>query len=286
MRNIWFGCLFFVSQLLCSNTHLAPESALIEEGFVTFATSNYFGLLEVLIASVHTFSTRPIIAYGVNADIPFSTEKYPRLIKRRLLDLQGDIFAQKSRIILESKLQYGVYVEADDIVNQGVDTLFSWCRNSHAFPLSPIHPDDPDNQQMMMEHLGVKEKSMHYIHAHVLFSQECMPFVKEWYDLCVQFDPVAGNADETILNVLLWKNNVTDSVPIYDPFYEHYREYLQGIDLKYETVDGPFYCYMFHGCKNASEAWRILHKLKVQYISNSAMDLEFEGLRMVQIHKI
>lgn len=143
--------------LFCSSRCQVTANESIEEGFVSFATPSYFGLMEVLIESIHAFSTRPIIVYGIDADIPFSNEKYPRLIKRRLYDLQSDIYAQKGRIILESGLRYGIYVEADDIVNQGVDDLFTWCRKSHAYPLCPIHPDDPNNQQNVMDLLGVKK---------------------------------------------------------------------------------------------------------------------------------
>jgi len=111
---------------------------MIEAAFVTFATANYFPLLEVLIKSVHEFSTRPIIAYGINSDIPFSVEKYPQLIKRRIDDLQYGamplIYYQKFNTILKSNIKYGVYVEADDIVNYAVDDLFEYCKTIEKYP--------------------------------------------------------------------------------------------------------------------------------------------------------
>lgn len=104
---------------------------------------------------------------------------------------------------------------------------------------------------------------MHYVHGHVLFSQECMPFIKEWYDLCVQYHEMAGNSDETILNVLLWKYDVADYAPVYDPWYEHYHAYLLGKSTRYgyKKIDSPIYYYMFHGCKNIEESRRILQSL-------------------------
>ena len=127
----------------------------VQEAFVTFATENYFQLLEVTIESVHAFSTRPIIAYGINADIPFDTNKYPRLIKRRIDKPQNEsIYYQKFNIIIQCAVKFGIYVEADDIVNYRIDDLFAYCREVAAYPLCPIHPQDPNNQGRLMNMLG------------------------------------------------------------------------------------------------------------------------------------
>ena len=56
----------------------------IKEGFVCYATENYFPILQVMLDSVKAFSNRPVVAFGVNADIPFSLEEYPFLIKKRV----------------------------------------------------------------------------------------------------------------------------------------------------------------------------------------------------------
>src|SRR5689334_10801920 len=56
-----------------NDNKFASVHTAIPEGFVTFATSNYFAILETLVKSVHAFSTRPVVAYGINADIPWST---------------------------------------------------------------------------------------------------------------------------------------------------------------------------------------------------------------------
>lgn len=238
------------------------EETMIEEGFVSFATPNYFPLLEVLIESVHSFSTRPIIVYGVWEDVPFSTEKYPRLIKRKIPYIEGDIMAQKSLIMLESGLKYGIYVEADDIVNLGVDRLFDYCRQSRSYPLCPIHPSDPTNHKPIMDFFGVKEKTMPYVHGHVLFSHACMPFIQEWRNLCVQYDHHCAHHDETLLNILLWKYGVTEYMAIYDPYYGCYHNYVNAKRAGDNTVDDTIYYSMFHGCKTVSESWYVLRNLQ------------------------
>ena len=56
------------------------------EGFVTYVDNSrlYYNLLIQLLDSIHYFSTRPVIAYGIDIDLDFDTKKYPRLIQRRL----------------------------------------------------------------------------------------------------------------------------------------------------------------------------------------------------------
>lgn len=57
-----------------------------KEGFVTFSNNepNYLALLKVLLDSVHAFSTRPIIAFGIDVDLNVDVKEYPRLIKRKI----------------------------------------------------------------------------------------------------------------------------------------------------------------------------------------------------------
>lgn len=235
------------------------------EGFVTFATSNYFDLLKVTLDSAHAFSTRPVIAYGINADIPFSTTEYPRLIKRRIdVDLsKTHIFFIKVRIILESGLDYGVYIEADDILNQGVDSLFDTCKTIKKYPLCPLHPKDPENQYQIMKLMGVTHKSMPYVHAHILFSYTCRAFLQEWYDACLKYGRMAPNFDETILNVLLWKHGACKYVPVYDPYFESMKAWREKrIPYEHGYSQSDIRYYMLHGCKNPAQASQLLEQLK------------------------
>ena len=57
-----------------------------KEAFVTFSNNapTYLALLKVLLDSVHAFSTRPIIAYGIDVDLNIDVKEYPRVIKRRI----------------------------------------------------------------------------------------------------------------------------------------------------------------------------------------------------------
>ena len=57
-----------------------------KEAFVTFSNNNpnYLALFKIFLDSVHAFSTRPVIAFGIDVDLDVDTKEYPRLIKRRI----------------------------------------------------------------------------------------------------------------------------------------------------------------------------------------------------------
>lgn len=237
----------------------------LEEGFVTFATKNYFPLLQVLLDSIKAFSSRSIIAYGINDDIPFSTTEYPFLIKKRIdVDLQKEhIFCQKSRIIRDCNIKYGIYVEADDIVNKGVDSLFNFCKSIDQFPLCPIHPQDPNNQQSIMKLFKVTKKSMPYVHGHVLFSYSCSSFINEWHSACQQHITKCPAYDETLLNVLLWKHKATGYLDVFDPYFDSIHAYLENripTEHGYKAFHNIKY-FMLHGCKDPKKAAELLQLL-------------------------
>ncbi|HEY5236700.1 MAG TPA: hypothetical protein VIJ14_11020, partial [Rhabdochlamydiaceae bacterium] len=144
---------FFWGVLVCFTGHVfghlpaEPEkritytdNGLIEEAFVTYATANYFPLVEALLDSIKVFSTRPIVVFGVNADIPFSSDKYPFMVKKRIdLDSQSkeSVFFAKPKAILESGVLRGIYVDSDIVLNVGFDVLFEQCKRDVTYPICP-----------------------------------------------------------------------------------------------------------------------------------------------------
>lgn len=235
-------------------------SAEIEEAFVAFATSNYFPCLKVLLDSVKAFSTRKIVVFGLNADIPFSTDEYPCLIKKRIdVDLKKvSAYHWKPRILLESGVRYGIYIDSDLILNEGVDELFKQCRQVKDYPVCPIHPSDPDDVYDLMEALGVTNKSMHYVHNdQIMFNESCRPFIEEWLITGIAYQHLAINHDEKVLNVLLWKHGATQYAESTDPFYAYLPTYLKLTPEERRQKK----CYMFHGCKDIPTAQLVLKKL-------------------------
>lgn len=265
-------CLFFVGLNLYPLSLTSRETSksramTIPEAYVTFATENYFPLLEVLLDSVKAFSTRPIVVFGVNADVPFSQKKYPFMIKRRIdipSSSKESVFFAKPRVFLESRISHGVYLDADIILNEGCDILFTHCQKITDYPLCPVFPWEVNNQQAVMEAMGVANKSMQYVHAPlIIFSGKCLPFLRQWRKYNISYGALAPCHDETILNVLLWKYKAKTSINLCDPYYALAYDYLRGgVEQHqlhgYKDWVGKIDFYTFHGCKSAGEARNIL----------------------------
>jgi len=274
LKSLWLFCLLVKVlcpvNLSCEENPLYPQDKIIEEGFVTYGTENYFPLIEALLDSIKAFSTRPIVVFGINADIPFSYEKYPFMIKKRI-DIDSlskeSVFFTKPRVILESNIRRGVYVDADIILNDGFDILFEHCKTVPEFPLCPIFPWEVNNQQPIMDALVVTQKSIPYVHAPlIIFSDSCIPFIQEWRIENIKLGYIAACHDETILNVLLWKYKADRYINLCDPYYALAYDYLGGGTRQhykhgYGKWIGKIDFYTFHGCKNGEEIKAILNLL-------------------------
>ncbi|CAF3502908.1 unnamed protein product [Adineta steineri] len=96
-----------------------PLNSTPREAFVTFCNNNpkYLALLTNVFDSIHSFSTHPIIVYGIDTDLNIDSKKYPRVIQRRLSqkDCGNSIYFCKFYVIVHSQVDYGVYLEADTL---------------------------------------------------------------------------------------------------------------------------------------------------------------------------
>lgn len=268
-------CLFFTSFCLHA----------VEEAFVTYSTENYFPLMEVLLDSVKAFSTRPVVAFGINADVPFSQTTYPFLIKKRIdIDIPKipdedrgpqthSVYALtlmliKPKILLDSEIQNGVYVDADIVLNAGCDALFSFCEKVQQTPLSPTYPYTAEIPKELMEAMDVPKKMMNLVHNPIIvFSENCRPFLQEWLEADEKYGFLPLDiTDESIYNALLWKHGATTALSVCDPFHPLHRDYIWGGNIGalqngYKEVIGKIDFYCFHGCKTAHFAKKILQEL-------------------------
>jgi len=260
MRSKFFYLIFI---LLCTFSYADEPDP--KEAWVMYATSNYFSLAEVTIASIHTFSTRPVVLVGVNADVPFSSEQYPRLIKKRIdanIALRGP-YVYKPQCILLSGVSRGIYIDADAIVNKGCDTLFGFCDLVEQYPLCPTHEKEAYVSPDTTAFFGVKERSMHYVHADlIIFSESCKDFLSNWCDVCLNYYYLGIPCwDETLLNVLLWKIGATQQVTTIDPYNAYIEKYLFLSPA--EIAKPPYnHWFLFHGNKDTDRGWRMLFDLR------------------------
>jgi hypothetical protein len=237
------------------------------EGFITFSDNNpkYLALLTNLLDSVHYFSSRPIIAYGIDVDLDVDVNKYPRLIKRRLKkkDCGPSIYFCKIHAIIESKLDYGVHLEADSVVNWNVDILFDVVhRWPYPLPLAPRHPGDPRNYAPFLKkfNLDFKSRTTPYIHAQFSWNYRAYPFFQQALTLMRENHFLGANFDETAINILLWKAKANHTLCKIDPFVTYIKNYESQNKICKEYCHTAFI--IFHGSKILTEAMYTFERLK------------------------
>lgn len=269
-----FVCLVLslsLSSLQAEERTILPDDVL-DEAFITYANSGYFPLVEVLLESVKAFSSHPIVVFGINDDVPFSTDRFPFMVKKRI-DIDNlqhhDIIFAKPLVIENAGVRRGVFVDADVILNEGCDVLFKYCDYAINYPLCPIFPWEVNYEGKLMQILNVTKKTMPYVHLPlVVFNESCKPFIQEWVKYTgPEYRPFAPCFDETVFNVLLWKHGVENwYFNLCDPYYALAYDYLSGgkkqhVQHGYKNWIGKIDFYLFHGCKEAEEARKILNLL-------------------------
>lgn len=238
-----------------------------KEAFVTFSNNQptYLALLKIFLDSVHTFSTRPVIAYGVDVDLDINTTQYPRVIKRRLAqsDCGPSVYFCKIHAIVSSGVDYGVLMETDDIVNYDIDVLFDVLRVwPYPVPISPRHPDDPGNYHHFLQQHNVPKPTTPYIHAHVIWNYRALPFLKNLQSLLKQGHFQGANYDETGVNVMLWAAKANHTLCKYDPYFT----YMEPYEKWPEVINCSRYCHTvfltLHGSKDVQASADVLQRLK------------------------
>ncbi|UJR24649.1 hypothetical protein I4U23_006023 [Adineta vaga] len=271
---------------LTNNTKLnlnSNNSDQPKEAFVTFCNNNplYLSIFEVLLDSIHTFSTRHIIAFGIDVDLNIDTKKYPRLIKRRISqrDCGPSVYFCKIHAIVSSNVEYGVLMETDDVVNYNVDVLFdvlhAW---PYPVPISPRHPDDPHNYFDFMKEFNVSKRTTPYLHAHMIWNYRAMPFLRNLQSVLHQGHFHGANYDETAVNVMLWQAKADHTLCKYDPFFSYSEVYERWPII----TNCSKYCHTvfltLHGSKEARTSAALLERLKKMRGKPTVQTLGMGGL--------
>jgi hypothetical protein len=238
------------------------------ECFVTHGDERYLPLTEVLVRGLERFSSRPVMVFGVNAEVGWEA---PNLIKRTIRCSPAELYSAKFRAILESGVERGVYLDADNVPNRGIDDLFAACGEVGDYPLLPRHPQElgPLVEELRTE-LGVARQTMPYVQSCCLvFSRRCLPFVADCERVgrdLARRSPGAPVLDEPIVNVLLWQRNAGRQLPSCNIPKRYYPRYLDGTlesDADFLSCYGghPFHFHTFHFCKDPERSRRMLDEL-------------------------
>lgn len=240
----------------------------INEGFVTmWDSANYKNLGQVLIQSVLHFSKYPIVVM-LQEGTPSLDPEYlgnSRIILKNMTKCDGHSYFCKMQAILQSGIRHGVWADTDAVViNRRVDQLFDMIKkHKKPFPLMPRHPGpDPQNEGPCMDQLHVKSKSMPYVHAAVvIFNPESRGFIEEVWNarhICAH-----NNWDETALNVMMWKNNVTEFACFLEPYFDHFEQFrVTSAPHERRAETTPCLFRFSHGSKSPNTNMNIFNQAK------------------------
>lgn len=205
----------------------------MKKGFTTLINNNpkYQALHSVLIDSLIEFTPFDIEVFSVGFDY---THPNKRVLSSRIEVQDKNSFHHicyaKMLAASLSSFDISCFVDSDSIAHPNINHIFDKISDSEKFVIGPKHPLDPNNQKNIMEFLGVQRKSQPYIHAATfLFTKNSSSFLREVYDICHKCNNSGvspANQDETVLNSMLWKNNLeANYIKWYDPSPEFFSQY-------------------------------------------------------------
>lgn len=297
--NAGFGKLveFYVDPAFQSNyKRLVDADGWIPEAFLTYMYANdkeakVAAEEDLLVRSVHHFSTRPIVVtlFGYRIPESFTAKKFPNLVvmqSRSCRDVTGQSFNfNKLTSMLFTKIRTGLVLDADQFVNAGIDIMFpriaQEITKDYPYAIMPAHwmSRDPSAKDMILAQreyafnfvsYEAPVVTMHWGHAHPTWTHYSLPWLATWtsYALNLQLAPtwlqVQGHLeDEDILNIASWAHKATKQWCKFDVTSpDDFRSYMTRYKFPPENVanpgqDGKWYpkglAYLFFSAHDAKD---------------------------------
>eukprot|EP00930_Biecheleria_cincta_P013011 TRINITY_DN11812_c0_g1_i1.p1 TRINITY_DN11812_c0_g1~~TRINITY_DN11812_c0_g1_i1.p1 ORF type:complete len:449 (-),score=65.48 TRINITY_DN11812_c0_g1_i1:117-1463(-) len=213
------------------------------DGWIDEAYLTYMGLRDahdkiaaeedLLAQSVRHFSNKTLVVANFNTRVPrhWDPDQYPNMVlmhARSSTTIHQSFNFNKLTAMLFSKVKSGMVLDADQFVNQGVDSMLQRASeettHEYPFPIMPVHwmSRDPDSDDMTRYPPGytwnfkskdAPARTMRWGQAHPTWSYPALPWLARWtaYVLApAQSHPPnwlqeQGHLeDEDLLNVALW----------------------------------------------------------------------------------
>ena len=290
-----------------------------KRAFITFINEHYKDLVERLVESIELFSDYPIIVYSYNFEFNSTSKKVfckslkdthmslPLFIGGSLQNSNLGIvdridyntyytLSRKPTIILDALnngLEEGIFLDADGLVRENIDTSFDYLKDCSDYPLvtkglfeymmlngkGNVFVGQDTLEMPIMNLLGIRERSMHYVQTcFIVFNKNCKNFFEECVEVSNNINVMSHSLlyapyhDETIINVMLWKRNAKKHLPLvyfnlidFDSLLHFYKTNKSGSvnDCSWHIIpsdknDIKF----FHGCKSISELDKCLEHFK------------------------
>lgn len=243
------------------------------EAFVCFVDPGYQHLLPSFLKSHNLFSSRPILVFGVNVEP--NVDGFPKAISRSLLPAHHSIYFNKIKIVLEALSLFDsvAYIEPDSVMNYRIDDVWEILEHANvSHPLLIRHSNFVnEGHEGFMQLLGVKKRSMLYVHGHIMATRSSVPFLLDAFQSSQTGLFQGWTWDEGLLNVWLWKVNATVSscyIDMYGGFdWQNNLYFDQAAHFDLERVASghqkhkAFGWVVLHGVKSAEKQKELLDKL-------------------------
>jgi hypothetical protein len=243
---------------------------MINEAWAVSSNAGYLGVLDVLLRSLHGFSTRPVIVYGLCCDL--DSAAHPNVSEFYRMEDGAHPWTARITNMMDSvsRARRVIFLDADTVANYSIDDLwkwFDWQQKRPDMPLVSEHTVQTNNlsaaifEQKMGERIGRPFGCT----VPMLMTAECLPVLQEVMTLKQRMDDVSKEmSDGDALNAVLARHGMMDNAPYCIPFYGFVRHYMrQNMPSREEMGDArEVYYHMFHGCKDAAEAQEILTTLR------------------------
>ena len=244
-----------------------------EKAYVLYANSAYYDTVCAAVKSIKAFSNIPIIVYLLNDErtVPgaiVENWKHEELsveqseyIDRNNSDIYK-LLIQRPSIVKHALNKYAktiAYIDSDSVVTSYIDNIFNYMPEDSSYPYftKGIYDylfingrggvETREELHKSLEHpacelFGVDQSVRSKYHQTGFFTagQSCFDFLDEWEWMCnhpkVLSNPqyYAPYHEETIANVLLWKNDVHEGLPY---MYINYTGHIDVDDLPFTGED-------------------------------------------------
>ena len=241
----------------------------MEKAYVLYANASYYNVVCMAVKSINQASTIPVIVYMINSDwkVPGAqTVKWTLhgnyIKKGNYIDRNDkrvfDFLTQRPAIIADVLDNYAhtvAYIDSDTVVTQYIDNIFNYYPENctHPYFVQGIYDylfingrggvETRDELHKSLEYpacelFGVDQSVRNHYRqtGYFVAGQHSRKWIDEWMWMCnhpaVVKNPqrYAPYHEETLANVLLWKYNIHEGLPL---MYRNYKGEINISDIKF-----------------------------------------------------
>lgn len=282
----------------------------MKQAYILYANEAYAETVEACVKSLNYYSNIGVIVYMINSDYQIEGAntvrwncdvaeiKQSKYIDRTNLDTYK-LLLQRPLVVkhaLENFADIVCYVDSDSVATKYVDSIFDMYDNeaNHPYFVEGIYEylhvgnrggaESRDDLSTTLEApacelFGVNQyvRDKYRQTGYFVANKKSIPFLEEWYQMCVHPEVLANNAyyaaynEETILNVLLYKYNIQVGLPyIYVNGGKDNYKFIGQDYIAKEWLRIPAYkerLLFYHGEKNKEKMLSMIQKPKILFIA-------------------